>query len=410
MKGFARVIVVFLTLIALAVGFVGGTVVLDVTQPANKNVSTVVNFEIQSGDDATSVAQRLQADGLIRSDQIFIRLARFKKLNSLVPGTYHLSPSMSMNAILNKLLLGKPDVAKSNEIFVNFAGGLRATQYPAYLTGLSKFDAKEFLTIAKTGIEPDGTKLWQKYWYIKQPIAGKTAYALEGYLDPKAQYFFLNATATDVIEKLVSQFGIDLCPGPISNPALYITSASACRAHAIKVGGKNIFDLMRKAYPDAKDDVTALSDTLIIASFSAREIDSKKDPTDFAKIVAAYHNRYINIETQGTADTGYKMGADPSVYYARDTLTPPTNGKWWVKSTTDLNLIAPKSPYNTYTQAGMPPGPIDNPYITEIEVAAAPQSSPYYYFVADKCGKVYYATNLSDFNNKMAQASSVTKC
>ncbi len=36
MKGFARVIVVFLTLVALAVGFVGGTVVLDVFQPSNK--------------------------------------------------------------------------------------------------------------------------------------------------------------------------------------------------------------------------------------------------------------------------------------------------------------------------------------------------------------------------------------
>jgi len=323
MSGFARVIVVFLSLVALVVGFVGATVALDTFQPANSKVTTVVNFEVKSGDTTDTVGQRLQADGLIRNALLFTRLARLKKMNSLAPGIYHLSPSMTMNAIVNKFLLGRPDVVKSNEIFFNPADGLRATQYPSYLKGLSNFDAKQFVTIAKTGIEPNGTKLWLKYWYIMPPIAGKTAYALEGYLDPAGQYFFLNATATDVIEKLVTQFGVDLCPGPASNPAQYITSAKDCRAHAITVGGKNIFDALRAAYPDAKSDTIALNDALIIASFTIREI---KNSSDFANVAAVYHNRYLNIESQGSADVGYKLGSDPSVEYARDTLTPPANG------------------------------------------------------------------------------------
>lgn len=407
MKGFARVVVVILALVALGVGFVGGTAALDTFRPTNSKVTTVVNFEVKSGDSADSVGQRLQADGLIRSSLLFVRLARIKKLNSLVPGVYHLSPSMTMYAILSKFLSGAPDVAQATDIFVNPADGLRATQFPAYFTKLSKFSATEFLSIAKTGIEPDGTKLWTKYWYIMPPVAGKTAYALDGYLDPTAQNFFLDATATDVIEKLVRQFGIDLCPGPASNPAQYITSAKECRAHAITVGGKNIFDVMRAAYPDAKSDVVALNDTIIIASFTVREI---RKSSDFAGVASVYHNRYLHSIGLLVGDVGLTFGSDPSVEYARDTLTPPANGKWWVDLNGDGHKIAASSPYNTYNQSGMPPGPIANVYIAEIKAAASPAKSPNLYFVSDKCGKIYYATNSYDFNNSLLPKMNTGSC
>ncbi len=160
-----------------------------------------------------------------------------------------------------------------------------------------------------------------------------------------------------MIEKLITQFGEELCPGPSSNPTLYITDAKQCRAHAITVGGKNIFDAMRAAYPDAKTDTAALSDTLIIASLATQEI---KKAADFAGVVTVYHNRYLNIETQGSADVGYLLGSDPSAEYARDTITPPANGKWWA-APADASKIAVTNPYNTRTQAGMPPGAIVEP-------------------------------------------------
>lgn len=407
MKGFARVIVVFLTLIALAVGFVGGTVVLDVFQPSNKNASTVVNFEVKSGDTSASIAQRLQDDGLIRNALVFRTWVHYKKLlnSGVESGIYYLSPNMTMGDIITKLE-GKPDKSNIAQVFVVLNDHMRATEYPAKFAKLPQFNAKEFLTIAKTGIEPDGTKLWQKYWYIKQPIAGKTAYALEGYLYPAGYYFYTNATAKDVIEKLITQFGEELCPGPSSNPAQYITDAKQCRAHAITVGGKNIFDAMRAAYPDAKTDTAALSDALIIASFAVEEI---KKASDFAGVAAVYHNRYLNIETQGTADVGYLLGSDPSAEYARDTITPPANGHWWAP-VADASKVAVTNPYNTRTQAGMPPGPIANPFITDIKGAAAPIKSPYYYFVSDKCGKVYYATNAVDFNNNVKPKQDTGNC
>ena len=401
MKGFARVVVVFLTLVALVVGFVGATAALDVFQPANNKVSTVVNFEVKSGDTTASVAARLQADGLIRNALLFRAWARYKKLDrGIEQGVYKLSPSMTMNAIIQKLQIGKPE-----EVAVTIPEGLRATQYPTYFQALPGFNADDFLKIAKTGIEPDGTKLWQKYWFIRQP--GKNvAYALEGYLYPATYYFYNSDDATKVVEKLVTQFGEELCPGPANQPDAYITDAKQCRAHAVTINGKNIFDLMRAAYPDAKDDVTALSDALIIASFTAREINNLKDAPGVA---AVYHNRYLHIIGKLNADTG-NLGSDPSVEYARDTDNPPTNGKWWADLHGDGNKIDPKSPYNTYTMPGLPPGPIANPFWPEITAGAAPINSPNLYFASDKCGAMHYATNNSDFVNKVEPAMNTGNC
>ncbi len=401
MKGFARVVVVFLVLVSLVVGFVGATAALDIFQPTNKHNTTVVKFEVKSGDTTNSVAQRLQDEGLIRNAVLFRLWARYRKLDrGLEQGTYDLNAGMTMDQIIKDLQKGKPD-----ELLVVIPDGLRATQYPKYFTGLSNFSADDFLKTAKTGIEPNGTKLWTKYWFIPQP-GSNVAYALEGYLYPDGYNFYASATTTDVIEKLVSSFGYNLCPGPASKPDAYYMDAKLCHANAVQVNGKNIFDVMRAAYPDAKSDVTALNDALIISSFTVREINNLKD---LPGVAAVYHNRYLHSINMLDGDVGMTFGSDPSVEYARDTETPPT-GKWWADLLKPGDQIAPNNPYNTYTQPGMPPGPIANPDWAEVVGGAAPQSSPNFYFVSDKCGKIIYATNSYDFNNTLVPAMNTGNC
>ncbi|RMD65509.1 endolytic transglycosylase MltG [Candidatus Parcubacteria bacterium] len=46
----------------------------------------------------------------------------------------------------------------------------------------------------------------------------------------------------------------------------------------------------------------------------------------------------------------------------------------------DLKL---KSPYNTYLNRGLPPGPIGNPGISAIRAALAPKPSPHWYYLSD---------------------------
>ena len=404
MKAFARFVTVVLALVALAVGFAGATVALDVTQPANAKETTQVQFEVKPYPDDTfsSVAQRLQDEGLIRNALVFRLWARYKHLDTGVQaGVYLLSPSMSMNQIIGQLQAAAPD-----QIAVSIPDGKRATEYPSYIQGLSKFDAKEFLSIAKTGIESDGTKLWEKYWFIPQPGAKtKIAYVLEGYLYPAKYYFYPNADAKAVVEKMLDQFGIELCPGPDNAPKQYIYDAAQCRQHAATINGKNIFDLMRAAYPDAKSDTTAIHDMLIISSLATKEVTHREDAVGVA---AMYHNRYLHDldANKYPADVGQAFGSDPSVEYARDTDKPPTDGHWW-KGLVGVsgNDVSPNNPYNTYTHPGMPPGPIASPYWDAMEAGIAPPNSPNWYIFSDNCGKIYYAKDFAGFQQIQAQAA-----
>ena len=49
------------------------------------------------------------------------------------------------------------------------------------------------------------------------------------------------------------------------------------------------------------------------------------------------------------------------------------------------------SPYNTYLNKGLPPGPITNPGLDSIMAAATPTTTPYLYYLSDKKGNFHYS-------------------
>ena len=80
-------------------------------------------------------------------------------------------------------------------------------------------------------------------------------------------------------------------------------------------------------------------------------------------ISGVYHNR-LNI--------GMRLQADPTIQYIiKDSPRRLLNK--------DLKI---KSPYNTYLNNGLPPGPINNPGIESIKAALYPADIDYIYFVA----------------------------
>ena len=82
-----------------------------------------------------------------------------------------------------------------------------------------------------------------------------------------------------------------------------------------------------------------------------------------AIISGVYHNR-LNI--------GMRLQADPTIQYIIDDSPRRLLNK-------DLKI---KSPYNTYLNKGLPPGPINNPGIESIKAALYPAETDYIYFVA----------------------------
>lgn len=92
---------------------------------------------------------------------------------------------------------------------------------------------------------------------------------------------------------------------------------------------------------------------------------------------------------------GMRLQTDPTVIYAL-TEGETTFGRSLKRS--DLGI---DSPYNTYKNHGLPPGPICNPGKDAIYAAVNPETSNYLYFVADGKGGHNFAKSLAEHNQNV---------
>jgi UPF0755 protein len=92
---------------------------------------------------------------------------------------------------------------------------------------------------------------------------------------------------------------------------------------------------------------------------------------------------------------GIALATDPSVIYA-SRLAGKFDG---TIRQSDLQL---QSPYNTYRNAGLPPGPISNPGRLSLQAAMDPTRTDYLYFVANNRGGHNFARTLDEHNRNVA--------
>jgi len=68
--------------------------------------------------------------------------------------------------------------------------------------------------------------------------------------------------------------------------------------------------------------------------------------------------------------------------------------------TLTLDDLKTDHPYNTYTNKGLPPGPISNPGLDSILAAIRPTESQYLYFLSDMRGNMYYSKTFDEHIRK----------
>ena len=103
-------------------------------------------------------------------------------------------------------------------------------------------------------------------------------------------------------------------------------------------------------------------------------------------IASVYHNRL---------DRGQILQADPTVLYA---LGGPRARLLYAA----MDSVA-DHPYNTYTHAGLPPGPIGAPGFAALDAALSPAETDYYYFVAHPDGTHIFSRTLAQHNRAVAE-------
>lgn len=92
---------------------------------------------------------------------------------------------------------------------------------------------------------------------------------------------------------------------------------------------------------------------------------------------------------------GMRLQTDPTVIYA---ITEGETSFGRSLKRADLKI---DSPYNTYMNYGLPPGPICNPGREALMAAARPQQNDYLYFVADGKGGHRFARSLNEHNRNV---------
>jgi UPF0755 protein len=93
--------------------------------------------------------------------------------------------------------------------------------------------------------------------------------------------------------------------------------------------------------------------------------------------------------------SGMPLETDPTIQYALG--FDATSGSWW-KSPLSLLDLEINSPYNTYANRGLPPGPIASPSLSALQAVAFPADTGYLFFRArcDGSGRHAFAETFQD--------------
>ncbi len=128
----------------------------------------------------------------------------------------------------------------------------------------------------------------------------------------------------------------------------------------------------------------SIHETVTLASIVETEA---RLPAERPLIASVYLNRIAKK---------MRLQADPTVVYALK-----REGRW------DGNIrkgdLQMESAYNTYRNAGLPPGPIANPGLASLKAAANPAKSSFLYFVSRNDGSHVFSGSLAEHNRHVQE-------
>ncbi len=288
-------------------------------------------FNISIDEPTSEVIMRLQSTGLIKDANLFRNYLIYTGLdNQIQAGDYQLSAAMTPIQISEEILDATPKF-----IALTILPGWRLEEIAETLPSSGLIISIEEFLIASCN-PPQG------FTFSGQIPDG---FSIEGFLMPGSYELPRDLTAEELIIVLLNRF-----------EELVSTEV---RDGLLQQG-------------------LSLREGVIIASIVQREAVVSEEQSQIASV-------FLNRLT-----IGMSLEADPTVQYALGYNTSQLT--WWTNplSTADIGF---SSPYNTYINTGIPPGPIANPSLAALMAVAFPAQTPYYFFRAacDNSGRHNFA-------------------
>lgn len=278
-------------------------------------------ISVEMGATASDVASELEAAGIIRSRYTFIIKYRLSsaKYGNIYYGDHSITNGMKLDDII-KSLTSSSDGADTVTLVVPEGFSIEMIAKKTEEAGLCTYD--EFIS----AINADD----YEYEFIKHIPDGDYKYKLEGFLFPSTYEFFADATAHDVIDKMLAAFQKE-----------YTTYFSTY---------DNLFTVMT------------------MASIVEREAVIDSERATIAGVIANRISKDMLLQV------------DATVVYAKSA------GLYDMTQVTYSDLEV-NSPYNTYKYKGLTPGPICNPGIKSVMAAANPESHSWLFYHTDEVKK-----------------------
>lgn len=182
-------------------------------------------------------------------------------------------------------------------------------------------------------------KKYAPYDYIERNA--DIRYACEGFLFPDTYELYQETTPESVLEMMAEDFDHRLTPE------------------------------MRER---AKERNLSIFELVTLASLVEKEAMYEED----RPIIAQVFLKRLEI--------GMPLQSDTTLQYLMDAP----------KEDVSIQDTKIESPYNTYQNRGLPPGPIASPGMASIQAVLYPADTDYLYFVADRRGHNHYSTNYAD--------------
>ncbi len=295
-----------------------------------------VTITVDVSDKLPDIAEKLEDAGMIRYPTLFELFAKLTgKGGSILTGeiTFSEHTVYDYNALINAM---------------SFRGGALATVEVMIPEGYNC--AQIFKLLDEKGVckiseleEYAANGELESYWFL-DGIPRGTKYCLEGFLFPDTYEFYVKDEPKRVLEKLLNNFENKFTDRMIDK--------------YVELNKKTKLDL-------------SIYEVVIMASMVEKE---KANNNEGYGIASVFYNRMTHAAQYPF------LNSDATILYATDYLN-----KGELKTDAQINA----SPYNTYTQRGLPPTPIANPGLSSLDAALDPLDTSYYYFILDKAAHVH---------------------
>ena len=350
-----KIVTIISILVLLFIVVIGGGGFLYISsalKPIDKNSKVHEKVDIPIGSSVTGIGEKLEASGIIKNAKVFKYYVKLKNEGGFMAGNYELSPSMDIPEIVSRLKTGK--VLQQASFKITIPEGQQLKEIAHIMAKvINKSDDEVFTTL--------NDKAFIKSMQAKYPklltteiLNPNVKYPLEGYLFPATYSFYKpNPTVAEMVTAMLKKTNAILA---------------------------NFSDQSEKKK-------LTTHQLLTMASLIEEEATAKADRKNIASV---FYNRI---------DKGMPLQTDPTVLYAQ--------GKHKERVLyADLEV---SSPYNTYKNTGLPPGPISNSGVMSIEAALNPKKTNYLYFLATSNGDVIFTKTLAEHNKEKAKYISSKK-